>query len=75
MLLIKIIGLYQIVFIVRCFLSLFPHDRNHSAVVFLHKITDPLLEPIRRVIPPMAGMIDFSPLVVILGLELIKRIL
>ncbi len=75
MMLEKLIGLYQIAFLIRCFLSFVPQSRNHPAAEFLYKITDPLLEPVRRVIPPMAGMIDFSPLVVMLGLELIKRIL
>ena len=38
-------------------------------------LTDPLLEPLRRVIPPVrlgAGALDLSPLVVFLGLSILR---
>jgi YggT family protein len=40
----------------------------------LDRIVDPLLAPIRRVLPG-TGPIDFSPLVLIIGIELLARIL
>ena len=40
----------------------------------LDRIVDPMLAPIRRVIP-MAGMIDLSPMILIILIELITRIL
>ncbi|MDB6096149.1 MAG: rane protein, partial [Francisellaceae bacterium] len=38
------------------------------------KITDPLIQPARRLIPPMGG-IDVSPIIVMLGLQLLNIIL
>jgi len=41
---------------------------------FFHRLTEPALGPIRRVLPNLGG-IDLSPIVLILGLYFIKDIL
>lgn len=41
---------------------------------FLYRITEPVLRPIRRVLPNLGG-IDLSPLVVILGLLFLQQVL
>lgn len=46
----------------RAILSWFPIDRNGPVVQALNAITDPIIEPLRRVIPPI-GMIDISAMV------------
>ncbi len=46
----------------------------HPALALLAQITEPLLAPARRLLPPMGGL-DFSPLVVILLLGVIERVL
>jgi YggT family protein len=46
----------------------------HPVREALDRIVEPFLAPIRRVVP-MAGMFDFSPLVLILAIEFISRIL
>jgi YggT family protein len=40
----------------------------------LRRITDPLIRPVRRVIPLIGG-VDLSPLVVLIGLQLLKMLL
>lgn len=35
------------------------------------RLTDPLLAPIRRIVPPIGGL-DLSPIVLILGLQFIE---
>ena len=40
----------------------------------LHRLTEPLLAPIRRVMPDLGG-IDLSPLVLLLGLMFLQRLL
>lgn len=40
----------------------------------LHKLTDPVYKPLRKYIPPIAN-IDITPLVVIIGLQLLVAIL
>ncbi len=46
----------------------------HPVREALDRIIDPMLNPIRRVVP-MAGMFDFSPLILILAIDLVSRIL
>ncbi|MSO64318.1 MAG: YggT family protein [Alphaproteobacteria bacterium] len=41
---------------------------------FLHKVTEPALRPIRRLMPTLSG-IDLSPLVLILLLYLVRDLL
>lgn len=39
---------------------------------FLYQVTEPILAPIRRVLPPAAGL-DFSPMIAILLLGILTR--
>ncbi len=68
----QIITLYEIVLIIRIVLSWIPHNANHPATVFLHKITEPILAPVRRIIPSIGG-IDISPIIVFIALGFVKR--
>ena len=47
---------------VRVILSWFPISRENPIVSVVFQITDPMLAPIRRVMPS-TGMLDLSPLV------------
>ena len=38
---------------------------------FLRTITDPVLDPVRRVVPRV-GMLDLSPLVVLIGVQILQ---
>jgi YggT family protein len=61
--------------LIRVLLSWIPNlDRGNPLVQLLHQVTDPVLEPARRIIPPLGGM-DFSPIVVILVLQLLEQLL
>ena len=46
----------------RAIISWFPIDRNGPVVQALAAVTDPILEPLRKVIPPI-GMIDITPMI------------
>jgi YggT family protein len=46
----------------------------HPVRQALDRIVEPFLTPIRRVVPS-AGMFDFSPLILILAVELVKTLL
>jgi YggT family protein len=70
-------SLYSICIIGRVFLEMLlgPY---HSVVVFLRAITEPLLAPIRRLLPMLqtGGMgWDLSPLVALLLLWAVERVL
>ncbi|HQW50743.1 MAG TPA: YggT family protein [Tepidiformaceae bacterium] len=55
--------------LVRSLMSWFPIDRNNQFVRMLDAITEPLLDPVRRLLP-RTGMIDFSAMIVIIVLYL-----
>lgn len=58
----------------RSILSWFPIDKNGPIFQVLTAVTDPILEPLRKVIPPI-GMIDISPMVAMLALFFIANVL
>ena len=53
---------YSFILLARVLLSWFPMDPDNPIVRVLHQLTEPLLAPIRRILPP-AGMLDLSPIV------------
>ena len=58
-----------IAIVARALLSWFPISRSNPLIQLVHQITDPLIEPIRRIMP-RTGMIDLSPMIVIVVLWL-----
>jgi YggT family protein len=48
-------------------------DMYHPLIRFLYQITDPILDPIRRF--ATFGMMDFSPIVALILLEIIQQVL
>jgi YggT family protein len=70
---------YLIVIFARIILSWFPLAPDSAMATvfgFLYSITEPVLGPIRRVVPPlgMGGMgLDLSPIIVIFGIEILQR--
>jgi YggT family protein len=49
-----------------------PYVRQINSV--LRQLTEPVLGPIRRILPNLGGL-DFSPVVVLLALQFIKRLI
>lgn len=49
-------------------------DPYNPIVRLLQDVTDPILEPFRRIIPPI-GMIDISPIVAIIVLQVVQSII
>lgn len=50
-------------------------DRRYvKALHLLYELTEPILEPIRRILPGGVG-VDFSPLIAIFLLDFLRRIL
>ena len=50
------------------------NQQARNLVELLGKATDPVMKPIQRYIPPIGG-IDLTPLIVIIGLEILKNII
>ncbi len=66
--------LYTLAFIARTFLSWFRISYYHPVARFLIQITDPLLLPLRRYIPPMGGL-DFTPMAALFILWFAEQLL
>ena len=60
--------------IARALLSWFPLPASNPITSFLHAITEPILAPLRRVIPRV-GMLDITPLIAILLLQAVLRLI
>lgn len=59
---------------IRVLLSWLPIDARNPLVSILIQITDPVLEPLRRVIPSI-GFLDISPIIALLLLQAIPAVL
>jgi len=46
----------------------------HPAVSLIYKITEPVMQPARRLIPPIGG-IDLTAMIVLIGLQVLKKLL
>ncbi len=70
----RIFEVYRWIILARVLMSWFPNlDRTHPVVVFLYKVTEPILRPVRQIIPAVSG-IDFSPIVVFILLNFVRQI-
>jgi YggT family protein len=58
------------VLVIRAILSWFSQGYN-PVEAMLHQITEPLLAPVRKILPPIGGL-DLSVLVVIIGLQFLR---
>lgn len=65
--------LFMFVVIVDILISYFVSPYNKIRM-FLDRIVNPLLLPLRKVIPPLAG-IDFSPIVLIMLIQVVEWVL
>ena len=77
-LLCRLLDLYVLCVFARIILSWFPVSPGGIMAQlfgFLYTITEPVLGPIRRAIPPIGGFgLDLSPLVVIFGARILGNV-
>jgi YggT family protein len=66
--------LLSLAILARVLLSWVRVSPYHPAVEFLYRITEPILAPLRRIIPPV-GMVDISPIIAMLLLQIIQQVL
>ncbi len=64
-----------LVILARVILSWFPNvSYNNPLVQFVYAVTEPIMSPIRRVMPN-TGMFDFTPMVAIIVIVIVQNIL
>ena len=68
------IGFIILAMIVRAFASWFRLDERYAIIRFLARITDPFIEPIRRIIPPI-GMFDMAFIIAFFMLKTLQILL
>ena len=74
-LLCALIKVYFIVLFARIILSWFPIQPGTtmaSIASIIYELTEPVLGPVRRIIPSF-GMLDISPIVVFIALQILER--
>ena len=70
-LLLTLIDLYSLVVLVAVVMSWLRQDRRNPVATIVYGLTEPALEPIRRVLPAVGGL-DFSPLVLLIALRVLR---
>lgn len=75
--LVRLVDIYTFIIFVYVILSWLPTKRGLLADIdsVLAKLCEPYLGLFRRFIPPIGGMLDISPIVAILALQLVVRLL
>lgn len=63
-----VLVLYMILILVGVILSWVGHGVRHPIVPLVYQLTEPVLAPIRRMLPSLGGL-DLSPLVAIIGIQ------
>lgn len=75
LLLARVLQIYTFVLLIRILITWIPNlDPYHPIVQLLFQVTEPVLEPARKLIPPI-GMIDISPIVVFIILGILQDLL
>jgi YggT family protein len=66
------ISVYEVIVLVAVLSSWIPSD--NFVFQFLRELTEPVLTPIRKILPGMGGF-DLSPLILLMALDFLKRML
>lgn len=66
--------LYQWVVIIHVLLTWIIRDPYHPLRQSVDRLVQPLLDPIRRLLPP-TGMFDFSPIVLLILIQVLTNVL
>jgi YggT family protein len=74
LLLFFLLDLYQFVVFVSVALSWLNLSPQNPVVRVTSALTDPLLDPLRRVVPAVGGF-DITPMLLLLLIQLVKRLL
>ena len=76
-LIISLVDAYSMVIFVYVIMSWFPVNRGILADIYgiLGKLCDPYLNLFRKLIPPLGGMVDVTPIIALLVLQFAMRLL
>jgi YggT family protein len=66
-----LVNIYFFALLAMIILSWVAPGSSHPALLLLHQITEPVMAPFRKALPPMGGM-DFSPILVFILINVIQ---
>ncbi|WP_432665188.1 YggT family protein [Wukongibacter baidiensis] len=74
---IRFVGVVNFLIIARALFSWFSRGYSNPIYNILHQITEPILYPFRQLQEKLGvgGMIDFSPLLAIVALDILQRVI
>jgi len=68
-------NLFQMLILVRVTMSWIPHDPYGQLPRMLYQVTEPVLRPMRDILPVQSTGFDFSPIVAFFALGFVKKLL
>ncbi|MBT7514793.1 MAG: YggT family protein [Candidatus Marinimicrobia bacterium] len=71
----NVFNLLQMLIMIRVLLSWIPHDPYNQIIQILYRITEPILKPIRDILPMQSMGMDFSPIAAFFLLGFVKKFL
>jgi YggT family protein len=70
-----LLGIYSWIIIAAALISWVSPDPHNPIVRFLRQVTEPVLAPVRRLLPPWkTGGLDLSPLIVLVAIQFVERV-
>lgn len=66
---------YTVLLFARIVSSWFPGAQRHKLIHFISFYTDPFLNVFRRILPPLGGVLDISPILAFFTLRVLEMIL
>ena len=67
--------IYFYLIIGRAIISWVNPDPYNPIVRFLYTVTEPIMRPARKIIPPIGGSLDISPIIVLILIQLLRSAL
>ncbi len=67
------VNIFMVAILIQVVLSWVGQGAHNPLTTMIYSLTEPVLRPVRRLIPPIGGM-DLSPLVVLISIPLIKML-
>jgi len=68
-----VLNIYKYVLFARILLTWLPNiNWYNQPFLFLRNVTDPVMEPLRRIIPPIGGL-DISPILLFFLIDMLQR--
>jgi len=71
-----LLDMYSWIIIAAALMTWVSPDPRNPIVMFLRRVTEPVLEPVRRRLPPWkTGGLDLSPLIVLIAIQFVERVI